>query len=230
MGKLNKPNVLRDVLIVGSPIILLGIIGSIIGVESILGGTVINIGYVMMMLFGAIILKRQSSSWSSLGLAFPNSWAKTLFLGVVAFVGALLLFIAVQIIFIAVISLFGMNPQEIDQSRFNPINNNTELYLLMLALAWTTIAFGEEMFFRAFLITRMLGNSSIKEWQAAVIAGILFGLIHFSEGAVGILSNASFGIFFGWIFVKTGRNLWIPIIAHGFLNTMRFTILYFGVQ
>jgi membrane protease YdiL (CAAX protease family) len=72
--------------------------------------------------------------------------------------------------------------------------------------------------------------ASLKRWFAILIAGIIFGLAHFAEGPIGILANASFGIFFGWVFVKSSRNLWITIIGHGILNTMRFIILFYGLN
>lgn len=91
-----------------------------------------------------------------------------------------------------------------------------------------TDEFGEEMFYRAFLISRMIDFTAIGQWLAILIAGILFGLVHFAEGSLGILSNGAFGILFGWIYVRSGRNLWITIIGHGLINTLRFTLLFVG--
>lgn len=226
----SQPRLLRDLIIVGYPIIIMGVIGNLLGIESIIGGAIINLGYLLMIILGSILLKYQSNSWSKIGLGYPSSWIKTILLGIVAFLVAVILFVAVQGIFFTIINALGLAPSELDQSRFNPIQGNLALLILMIILAWTTIAFGEELFFRAFLITRMLDTTSIKRWQAILIAGVIFGLVHFAEGPIGILANASFGIFFGWIFVRSSRNLWITIIAHGILNTMRFTILFYGVQ
>ena len=149
-------------------------------------------------------------------------------LGVAAFVGAVVLFVAAQAIAASLLNVLGMAPSELDQSRFNPIEGNLPLFLLMLLLAWTTIAFGEELFYRAFLITRMLDFTNIGRAFSILFAGIIFGAVHFAEGPVGILANASFGILFGWIFVRRSRNLWITIIAHGLINTLRFTLLFIG--
>jgi hypothetical protein len=121
-----------------------------------------------------------------------------------------------------------MLPSELDQSRFNPIEGNLPLFVLMVVLAWTTIAFGEELFYRAFLITRMIDLTKIGRWFSILIAGAIFGVVHFAEGPVGILANASFGILFGWIYVRSSRNLWITIIGHGLINTLRFTLLFIG--
>jgi len=116
----------------------------------------------------------------------------------------------------------------IDQSRFNPIEGNLPFFILMVILAWTTVAFGEELFYRAFLISRLVDHTTIGQRWAVVFSGILFGVVHFAEGPVGIISNGAFGVLFAWIYMRSGRNLWITIIGHGLINTLRFTLLYVG--
>jgi hypothetical protein len=74
----------------------------------------------------------------------------------------------------------------------------------------------------------MLNYTNIGRGLSILIAGVIFGAVHFAEGPVGILSNGAFGILFGWIFVLSVRNLWITIIAHALINTLRFTLLYLG--
>ncbi len=98
----------------------------------------------------------------------------------------------------------------------------------MVTLAWTTIAFGEELFYRAFLISRLVDHTSVSHRSAIAVSAIIFGVAHFAEGPMGILSNGAFGGFFGWIYLKSGRNLWITVIGHGLINTFRFALLYVG--
>ena len=50
---LSQPRLLRDLIIVGSPIIIMGVIGNLIGIESIFGGAIINLGYLLMIIFGS---------------------------------------------------------------------------------------------------------------------------------------------------------------------------------
>lgn len=227
-GDLSKPSLLRDILIVASPIVLLGIVGNIIGLSTLTGGAIINLGYVLSILFGGFILKQQNNSWKELGLAKPANWLKTTLLGIAALVGAVVVFMAVQIIAVGLLTALGLAPTELDQSRFNSIEGNLPLFILMVVLAWTTIAFGEELFYRAFLITRLMDHTNIGKGLAILTSGSIFGAVHFAEGFVGILSNGAFGILFGWIYVRSGRNLWITIIAHALINTLRFVLLYTG--
>ncbi len=224
-NSLSQPRLLRDLIIVASPIIIMAVIGNLIE-QNLL----VDLGYLLMIVLGSILLKFQSNSWAKIGLNYPSSWIRTILLGIGSFIGAIFLFVAVQVIFFAIFNALGLVPSEVDQSRFNPIQGNFPLLLLMIILAWTTIAFGEELFFRSFLISRMQDIASIKRWHTILIAGTIFGLAHFAEGPIGIIANASFGIFFGWVFVKSSRNLWITIIGHGILNTMRFIILFYGIQ
>lgn len=223
------PRALRDILIVGFPIIALGVVGNAVGLGTIAGGAIVNLGYVLMIIVGAVILRRQNSSWGRIGLSQPTSWVKTVWLGIGAFAGALVAFVAMQTIAANLLIALGTDLQAIDQSRFNAIEGNLPLFVLLLSLAWTTIAFGEELYYRAFLITRMVDGARLGQWTAILVAGVVFGLAHFAEGTLGMLSNGAFGALFGWIYVRSGRNLWITILGHGLLNTLRFTLLYLGI-
>jgi hypothetical protein len=227
-GRFARPQAFRDILIVGSPIVLLGVVGNLVGLSTLAGGAIINMGYLLMIILGGLILKCQHSNWREIGLRKQISLQKTLLFGVAACVAALSVFLITQVIGMSLLTVLGLVPTEIDQSRFNTVEGNLPLFILMLILAWTTIAFGEEMFYRAFLITRMVDYTTIKPGQAILIAGVIFGFAHFAEGPLGILSNGAFGILFGWIYLRSGRNLWITIIGHGLINTLRFSLLYLG--
>lgn len=225
---LSRPRVLRDILIVAAPIVLLGAVGNIVGLSTLVGGAIINLGYVLAIVLGGFLLQRQGSGWREIGLGAPASWWKTALWGIGSWIGAVVVFVAVQTIAVGILTALGLAPSEIDQSRFNSIESNLFLFILMVILAWTTIAFGEELFYRAFLITRLIDHAAFGKGLAILISGVIFGVVHFAEGPVGILSNGAFGILFGWIYVRSGRNLWITIIGHGLINTLRFALLYLG--
>lgn len=225
---ISRPRALRDILVVGAPVVVLGVVGNVVGLGTLAGGAIINLGYVLMIVLGGLILRRQGSSWREIGLAKTTTWWKTAFYGVGAFVAAVLVFLAAQTIAVSLLTALGQVPTGIDESRFNEIEGNLPFFILLVILAWTTIAFGEEMYYRAFLISRMGDFTAVGQGLAILIAGIIFGAVHFAEGPIGILSNGAFGILFGWIYVRSGRNLWITIIGHGLINTLRFSLLYVG--
>ena len=83
------------------------------------------------------------------------------------------------------LNLPGAEVQPIDQSRFSLLNGNLVLFLLFVVAAWTTIAFGEEMFYRAFLINRVIqlgegvaqfhpANEAFKAFNSGWVTGFLF--------------------------------------------------------
>jgi membrane protease YdiL (CAAX protease family) len=223
------PRAFRDILLVGAPILAFGVWGTAVGVGTLEGGALVNLGYVGMMLVGAALLRRQGSSWRELGLRFPARWGRTALWGLGAFVGAVVVFVALQALAVGVLEAVGVATPALDQSRFNPVEGNPALYALMIVLAWTTIAFGEELFYRAFLLTRLIDLAGVGRWAAILSAGLIFGLVHFAEGPVGVLANTGMGVLFGWIFLRSHRNLWITICGHGLINTFRFTLLFVGL-
>ena len=120
-------------------------------------------------------------------------------------------------------------------ARFQELPGNLPLLLLVLPLSWV-IAFGEEFFFRGFLLTtlgEMLGASRFA-WVAAVLMqAVAFGLIHLEQGPVQAISIAIGGVVFGfaYLFARTrlpGRMLWPLILAHGLNNTLGLMLLYSG--
>jgi membrane protease YdiL (CAAX protease family) len=87
------------------------------------------------------------------------------------------------------------------------------------------------MLFRAFLIDRLadLFRHVKAKWALAVIgSSAAFGLIHYDWGLAGIVETTLMGLFIGFAFLRTGRNLWVTIIAHGLLNTLKFILVFSG--
>jgi hypothetical protein len=219
---------LLDIAVVFLPIVLFGLLGNWIGLETITGGFIVNIGYVVSIVVAGLVLKQGGTNWREIGLARPKSWFRTTLLALGAFVGAIVLIVGVQMI---ALSLPGVAAEAPDVSRFDSLVGNVPFLLLMLTLAWTIIAFGEEMIYRAYIINRLgdvFGHEKVGLVLAVITSGVIFGLAHFAEGPVGLLTNGAFGLLFGWIYLKSGRNLWITIIAHGLLNTLRFVLVFAG--
>ncbi len=83
--------------------------------------------------------------------------------------------------------------------------------------------FVEELFFRGFFYRALRSRYSIV--FAALIDGVLFGVIHFDfEGADGLLllpPLALLGVIFCLVYERTG-TLWAPIGMHAFNNTIAF--------
>jgi membrane protease YdiL (CAAX protease family) len=222
---------LLDILLPLIPLSALGIAGTLIGTGTIAGGVMVNAGYILTILTAWGMLKIRGSGWREIGMARPNSWPRTILIGIAAMAAAIFVSVALQSI---AVNLPGQEIAPIDQSRFNPLAGNPLRLILMVGLAWTTIAFGEEMFFRAYLIDRfsaLLGSTKHVTVLAVAISAALFGLVHFGDqGLLGTVSTAAIGLLWGWIFIRTGRNLWVTIIAHGLVNSLSFILMFAGVS
>src|SRR5262245_25100519 len=89
---------------------------------------------------------------------------------------------------------------------------------LYLALVWSFAAFGEEIAYRGYLLTRAAdvgGRSNVAYLVGIVIVAILFGYGHYYKGPAGVLDSGVAGLILGIAYLVAGRNLWASILAHG---------------
>jgi membrane protease YdiL (CAAX protease family) len=103
--------------------------------------------------------------------------------------------------------------------------------LLTLGIVWTFAAFGEELGYRGYLLTRAadLGNRSRAAYVLAMVCvAVLFGFGHYYKGPEGVLDSTYSGLVLGTLFLVSGRNLWAPILAHGLSDTYAVVLVYIG--
>jgi membrane protease YdiL (CAAX protease family) len=208
---------------------VLGIIGTRLGTDTLLGGAIVTLGYVLSILVASVVLKLRGSSWRQIGLARPQSWKRTILIGIGVLVALIIMNIVLQVV---AINLPGAEVAPIDQSRFNPLEGNLAIFLLFVLLSWTTIAFGEEMFYRAFLITKLgevFPGSKLGTVLVLLVSSTIFGLVHLVEGPLGVMNTFAMGLILGAVYLRSGRNLWVTIIAHGLANSIRFLFLFLGM-
>jgi membrane protease YdiL (CAAX protease family) len=127
------------------------------------------------------------------------------------------------------VSVFGETQQI---SRFEDVPGNLTLLLTILPLVWLIAAFGEEFFFRGFLLTRLAQLFGTTRWAwclAIVLQAIAFGALHAYQGPVDMILIGIGGLVYGVGFVVAKRNLWPLILAHGINDTVGFVLLYAGV-
>lgn len=118
-----------------------------------------------------------------------------------------------------------------DLSRLGDLAGNPRQLALMLAIAWTTAAIGEEILFRGYLIPRLqclFGNGGLALSIAVITQAGLFALAHSAQGPQGALQAGIVALTFGIAFVATKRNLWALILAHGLIDTVSLIALYAG--
>ena len=60
------------------------------------------------------------------------------------------------------------------------------------------------------------------------LVSLAFGLAHHSQGVTGVLDNVLAGLLFAILYLASGRNLWLPILVHGLVDTTSVFLLYSG--
>ena len=126
------------------------------------------------------------------------------------------------------VRFLGKNP---DLEDFRPLIGNLKLTLLFLALTWTLAAFGEEMVYRGYLMNRLadLFDRTRRAWLISlVVVHVGFALAHAYQGITGAIDEGLMGLLLGVIYLRTGRNLAVPIIAHGIGDSIDFLLIFLG--
>jgi membrane protease YdiL (CAAX protease family) len=103
------------------------------------------------------------------------------------------------------------------------------MLLTLLLLSWTLAAFGEELAYRGFLLTRcreVFGSGILGTTVAVLATSLLFGFAHSEQGAIGVLVVSLDAVAFCLLRLHYG-TLWAPVLAHGFINTLGFLAFFF---
>jgi CAAX protease family protein len=179
-----------------------------------------------LLVLGWISLRLRHKTWHAIGLRKYRTWPLTLRWGVVA--GILLE--AFQL-FISQPLLMRMTKKPPDLHDFAALAGNLKLTLLFISLAWTLAAFGEEMVWRGYLMNRVadvIGNSRNAWIVSLLLVHAGFGLAHSYQGITGIIDEGLAGLLLGVLYLVCGRNLAVPIIAHGVSDTIDFLLIFAG--
>lgn len=192
------------------------------GLENFVGQAMV----VTSVLIATVLLYRRGLRWSHLGLKMPKSVGSLLVWTLVTLVGAIIL----PNLVLMVLSQYMVVPES-DYSALAGIEGNFPLLLLWLTLAWTTVAFGEEMVSRGFLLNRfadLFGGGRLALVIGVIAQAVIFGLAHMYQGPSGVIATGMIGLFNGVIYLASGRSLAPLIIAHGLLDTLGLLSLYYG--
>jgi uncharacterized protein len=179
-----------------------------------------------LLLLGSISLWVRKIGWRGVGLTRYRTWKITLLLGVAAgfALETFQLFVSQPLL----VRFLGKQP---DLEGFRALTGNLKLTLIFLALAWILAAFGEEMVYRGYLMNRVadLLNRTPRAWIVSlIIVHVGFGLAHVHQGLTGVIDEGLMGLLLGLIYLGTGRNLSVPIIAHGVQDSIDFVLIFLG--
>lgn len=154
----------------------------------------------------------------------PESWARTIAVGIVFGVG---LKFAMKAF---VMPLFGAHPAN---DAFRYLVGNTAALPGILATVIFGAGFGEEVIFRSFLFERfgkLLGATLAATVAIIVITTALFAAAHYPlQGWPGVQQAAVVGLIFALIYAVTQR-IWMLIVAHAAFDVAAVAIIYYDLE
>jgi uncharacterized protein len=122
-------------------------------------------------------------------------------------------------------------PPAIAPSGTSEITGHVTVALRWLLLIWTFAAFGEEIGYRGYLLNRAAeagGRSKAAYWAGVFVVAVLFGYGHYYKGSSGMVDSGMAGLLLGTAYLWSGRNLWVCILAHGFIDTFGVAAMFLG--
>lgn len=170
----------------------------------------------------------QRRRWPDFGFLRPKSWVRTIACGLV---GTVFLHILISFILSPLVTTLTKKP--VNASQFDLLRGNLSALLIGLVVVWTLAAFGEEMVFRGYImhtLSRPFKHKSLGWVFAVFLTSILFGLGHSYQGITGVILTGVVGVLYASAFFICSRNLWVPILIHGFYDTSAFLIIYFSLD
>ncbi|HWO31442.1 MAG TPA: type II CAAX endopeptidase family protein, partial [Candidatus Acidoferrum sp.] len=156
----------------------------------------------ILFVIGLISLRLRDGGWSVMGLHWPASWRRTVLYALAA---AALRIVLGALVIDPVTAHFW--PPAVAPSGSEQITGNALVALRWLLLVWTFAAFGEEIGYRGYLLTRAAeagGRSKAAEWAAVLIVSLLFGYGHYYKGPSGIVDSVMAGLILGAAYVLSG--------------------------
>ncbi len=181
--------------------------------------------FLLIVAWGSMWLR--GVSWRDAGLTLLPDWRRLAVIGVAAGIAMWLLEFFVTMP--ALYRTLGILP---DLTLFNDLVGSMQLLLIYLGLNWVLAAFGEELVWRGYALPRtaQFFGSGPRAWLIALlVVNLAFGLAHLYQGPSGVIQATVAGVLLGVLYIATGRNLVVPIIAHGVSNSIDFTVMYLGL-
>lgn len=169
------------------------------------------------LIFVGIVLRIRRQSMNSIGLRKP--------LWVEGGVGALL---ALPACFAATITVgfyytafFGFENVMEDRQAVLEFMPEPSIWSFLIIGPFTGLH--EEVFFRGFILTRMVALFRSKI-AAVIVSSVLFGLPHIYQGLSGVCQTTAIGLVLATLVMLT-RSLWPAIIVHGLFNSIQLAML-----
>ena len=183
--------------------------------------------FIVLPLSAVLVLvwaRRSRTPWREIGYVRPESWTRTIIIGVVFGIAFKLLMKAV------VMPLLGADP--INQAYHYLVGNRAALPGMLYAVT-VGAGFGEETVFRGYMFERLgklFGSSAGAKTLIVLLAAVWFGVVHYPvQGLAGAQQATIVGLVFGTIFSLTGR-IWMLMFAHAAFDLAALAIIYWDLE
>ena len=184
---------------------------------------------ILMLILVWLGIKLRGQKLGDFGITFGRVSLKEslriFLLSLLVFILAMIGFILGSIIMANITGI----PESSDMSNYKYLQDNIYMLLLTLCGVYIVSSFGEEVIYRAFLINRIseLGlDNKAGKIVSVIISAIIFGLVHYEWGPMGIVQTAFMGLVLGIFYLKLKKQIWILVLAHAYMDTILMVQMY----
>ena len=215
---------------ISSPARFVSLVEFLLGSLIVIGHNVFHIlpnEVPILFVLGWISLRLRDGGWKAAGLKRPDSWWKTV---AVALGAAAALQLGSELAVGPLTRIIWPEPQSVSHV-ITSSGLGWRQALTTLVIIWTFAAFGEELSYRGYLLTRaaeIFSRSNAAYFIAMILVAILFGLGHFYKGPAGVIDSTYSGLVLGCAYLLSRRNLWAAILAHGISDTFALLVVFLG--
>lgn len=178
-----------------------------------------------LFVFGWVSLRLRGLGWTAVGLRPPARWPHAIALGIG--LGSLIQVLGRAVVFRLLTRHLGTPP--LDPRDLSLPTDSLPLFLGFLVGQWVLASLGEEAVYRGYLLNRfndLLGRGPCSTGVSVLLSSILFSVGHGLFGLPFLALNLTMGCVYAALYLASGRNLWLPIIAHATANTIGFTLAF----
>jgi membrane protease YdiL (CAAX protease family) len=126
-------------------------------------------------------------------------------------------------LFAAVFSTIVVEPKQEDIGKQLGVCNPSIGIVIVAVFTVAVLApISEEIFFRGFFFAGLRTRWGL--WPAAIVSGVVFGLVHAPTGPTAAIPLAALGAGLAWLYNKTD-SLWPCIIAHFLNNALAISVV-----
>jgi membrane protease YdiL (CAAX protease family) len=161
----------------------------------------------------AYILHLQKPNWADFGMKRPR-WS-TVACALIGLGGAILTILLVML-------LSALLPEGTRENllKQTPLKITSPIEIPLMIAFCITVGYREEILFRAYFIPR-LGEIGIKPVWAIIGTSLVFGMAHYNQGILGVVTIFAIGAFFGTVFALR-KDLHAVAWAHALYNISVF--------